>query len=617
MRLSEFRVHGLGRLVQVYEDPSNLNYLTSYSYDTLNNLTTVSQGSQTRSFAYDSLKRLSSAINPESGTIGYTYDPNGNLLTKTDARSVTATYTYDALNRAATRSYGDGTPAVTYSYDSTSITNGKGRLASVSSSVSTYSYNGYDAMGKPTSATETLGSQNYSVAYGYDLAGHVIGMTYPSGRTVSYNYDQAGRLADADSTHPAFKGTLGDGTSRTYSSAINYSAMGGMTVEKFGTDTALYNKLFYNSRGQLSEIRESTTYTSAADTTWNRGAIVNYYSNNCWGMCGGSTSTTSMTDNNGNLKKQETYVPNNEENTSATSWSQQYDYDTLNRLQRVHESTGTTALDWQQEYAYDRYGNRTINGATDKTFGNGVNSAQMAVSTATNRMYGPGETDASHTQVDYDAAGNQIKDFTATTGAGSRVYDAENRMTIARDTSNNPLATYTYDADGRRVKRNLTNQSPAVETWQVYGISGELLAEYAANASPAYPQKEYGYRNGQLLITAEGPTRSNVALAANGGTATAQNYTQDGVYAGLHFQPSYANDGTRYIHGPGGDHFWRDEHGLSSWVQIDFNGSKSIDEIDVYTIDGSVTQADPTATQTFSSQGATSYTVQYGTGAPG
>src|SRR5205807_2023649 len=28
-----------------------------------------------------------------------------------------------------------------------------------------------------------------------------------------------------------------------------------------------------------------------------------------------------------------------------------------------------------------------------------------------------------------------------------------------------------------------------------------LLTEYAANAPPASPQKEYGYRNGQLLIT--------------------------------------------------------------------------------------------------------------------
>jgi len=45
---------------------------------------------------------------------------------------------------------------------------------------------------------------------------------------------------------------------------------------------------------------------------------------------------------------------------SYTTWYQQYDYDSLNRLQRVHEYTGSTPTDWQQEYSYDRYGNRTI-----------------------------------------------------------------------------------------------------------------------------------------------------------------------------------------------------------------------------------------------------------------
>jgi hypothetical protein len=41
-----------------------------------------------------------------------------------------------------------------------------------------------------------------------------------------------------------------------------------------------------------------------------------------------------------------------------------------------------------------------------------------------------------------------------------------------------------------------------VETWEVYGHTGELIAEYAANANATTPQKEYGYRNGELLITA-------------------------------------------------------------------------------------------------------------------
>ena len=50
----------------------------------------------------------------------------------------------------------------------------------------------------------------------------------------------------------------------------------------------------------------------------------------------------------------------------------------------------------------------------------------------------------------------------------------------------------------------------ATETWQVYGIDGELLAEYAAAGALTIPQKEYGYRNGKLLVTAEPNAGNNV-----------------------------------------------------------------------------------------------------------
>lgn len=171
----------------------------------------------------------------------------------------------------------------------------------------------------------------------------------------------------------------------------------------------------------------------------------------------------------------------------------------------------------------------------------------------------------------------------------------------------------TYDADGRRVRRGLGEDG---EVWQVYGAGGELLAEYAPASSPSQPLKEYGYRSGELLVTADAPTRRNVALASAGATATALRYTPDGAYPGLTFQPTYANDGARYV-SPQGDRYWRDGVGLPTWVEVDFTGPKTIDEVDVYTLaDHPVyqTQSNPTATQTFTQYGVTSFEVQYWTG---
>ena len=97
----------------------------------------------------------------------------------------------------------------------------------------------------------------------------------------------------------------------------------------------------------------------------------------------------------------------------------------------------------------------------------------------------------------YDGAGNLSRD--THTGDGTRIYDGENRMTGAQYFSGQvQTAGYTYDADGRRVRRS----DYGAEVWQIYGMDGELTAEYAAQSPPATPQKEYGYRGGELLVSA-------------------------------------------------------------------------------------------------------------------
>jgi len=475
-------------------------YYTSYAYDLLDDLTNVTQGTQPlRTFAYDSLKRLTSASNPESGTISYQYDNNGNLTQKTDARLIVTTYAYDALNRNTSVTYTNdpaGTPGVVRTYDQ--APNGKGRLwqtQMTGTGDSVTAIDSYDALGRPLiqhqELTYVVGNhlavKSYSVQRTYDLAGHVLTQTYPSGHTVNYAYDSAGRTS-------SFAGNLGDNKLRNYSTEIIYSAMGAITKEKFGTDTPIYNKLFYNSRGQLAEIRESTSYTGPNDTDFNRGAIINFYST-CWGSCGGSNSTTPMTDNNGNLRRQEVYIyrPNL---IDYDYFAQSYDYDSLNRLQYVSEKLNGTGNDtFKQAYTYDRWGNRTIDQVN--TTPNVPHPGYTVDPGNNNRLLAP----AGYVHL-YDAAGNQTKDTYTTNNSagGQRTYDAENRMVTAQQFPSGKQGTtwayYTYNGDGQRVRRKVYG----VETWSVYGMDGELVAEYPQQVAAGSPQKEYGYRNGQLLV---------------------------------------------------------------------------------------------------------------------
>jgi RHS repeat-associated protein len=177
--------------------------------------------------------------------------------------------------------------------------------------------------------------------------------------------------------------------------------------------------------------------------------------------------------------------------------------------------------------------------------------------------------------------------------------------------ANSQWQTYTYDASGQRVRRNVNG----VETWAIYGLGGELLAEYAASAAPASPQKEYGYRNGQLLITAE--SRTNVALATNGATASASSTYSPSQGQGYSAVPAEAINGDRTGKVGSSTAWWNDgtQNSGPDWLQVDFNGSKTIEEIDLFTAQDNYTNPSaPTETMTFSLYGLTGYDVQYWNG---
>src|SRR5713226_2341704 len=162
---------------------------------------------------------------------------------------------------------------------------------------------------------------------------------------------------------------------------------------------------------------------------------------------------------------------------------------------------------------------RAIHGST------GTSNQQFSVDGNTNRIGVPaGQSGA----MSYDPAGNLTTD-TYSGAAVTRAYDAENRMTSETTWNSVVSGSYSYDGDGKRVKRNVNG----IETWQVYGLGGELLAEYAQNASPTSPQKEYGYRNGQLLVTVNvttgwgsAPTLNDNPMVAKQTTVQARHITE-------------------------------------------------------------------------------------------
>ncbi|HET9183008.1 MAG TPA: RHS repeat domain-containing protein [Candidatus Angelobacter sp.] len=257
-------------------------YVTLYRYDALDNLTcAVQKGSDTtsftdcasapaswrpRSFVYDSLSRLTSASNPESGTVTYSYaaettcNPAGEeLRTKTDARGLVTTYCYDAEHRVTQKTFSDSTPALYFTYDvapswMSDPTNVVDRLveannqyAGASGSIATALVNSYDSMGRVKrrwQQTPSTSPGGFFVYADYDLAGNPLDLTYPSGRKVNFTFDAVGRLQKAYSM---------SGSEYDFVKVSAFWPTGAWSNASYGNGTQQQDT--YNPRLQPSELK--------------------------------------------------------------------------------------------------------------------------------------------------------------------------------------------------------------------------------------------------------------------------------------------------------------------------------------------------------------------------
>jgi len=465
------RTNALGQLLNVWEikeqdadiesisfgSPAQSLYglKTSYAYDTLGNLATVTQGTQPqRTFSYSSLSRLLSANNPESGLISYEYDPNGNLTKKTDARQVVTNYVYDELNRIKTRTYSapsglqnyQASQPATYEYDA--AVNAKGRLTKVSSSVSETRYTAFDKLGRVTASeqrtvsdplTETIATATpRTMSYVYNLAGMLTEETYPSGRVVKNVLDAEGDLSIVQSKKNQNAGYW------NYASHFSYTAAGAVSSMQLGNGR--WESTQFNSRLQPTQIALGTTPQSLTNLL-----KLDY--------------TYGTTDNNGNVKTQIITVPAAGTAPAFTA-TQTYNYDSLNRLKDASEVIGGNQT-WKQTFNYDRFGNRTFNASQTTTLGSCSQTVcNPSINTADNRFNaGQGYS--------YDNAGNlktdaEGKQFT---------YDADNKQTEVKTSNSVSQGTYFYDADGKRVKKVVP--STGETTIFIYDVAGKLVAEYS------------------------------------------------------------------------------------------------------------------------------------------
>jgi RHS repeat-associated protein len=430
----------LGRVVEVVEHPDDAApWTTFYSYDLLDHLTGVTQGSQpARTFSYDSLGRLREASNPESGLVRFEYDKSGTLTWRRDARGVETTYDPDALGRVRRRAYSDGTPPVSFAWDENpggllpATPWSRGRLLAVDNGVSRTEYS-YGPHGHVGTSVQRTGADRFAFSYVTDLAGHVVAQRYPSGRVVNTAVDKLDRVTSVvDAVGPR-------------ASDFAYAPHGAPLSMRLGN--GLVQKAAFNSRLQPTEI--------ALDGATSQLLSIQY---RYWPLGAGPAS------NDGNVWEQKIWARTLSK--PPVPITQVYGYDGLNRLRSASEAGG-----WSQEYRYDRWGNRVVLGYVPQPAFTPRDLATH-VDSRTNRLRVGSSA--------YDPAGNQTTD-----ALGRRVtYDAENRQTgfntaVGADGLVHSTV-YGYDGEGRRVLAT----GPEGRTVFVYDAQGRLAAEYSDAVPP-------------------------------------------------------------------------------------------------------------------------------------
>jgi RHS repeat-associated protein len=432
---------GLGRLTSVCEitsasgsgpcGQSNMTtgFLTKYTYDALGNLLTVAQnaqpgaigGTQTRSYTYDGLSRLTSEQNPETGTITYTYDTDvtcgtskGDLVKKIDAVGNVICLAYDALHRVTSVTYPSGsyaasTPAKTFIYDATTFgctspnVNVKGRLGEAFTGPSTAKITDiaycYSPRGETTDTFESTpnsgGYYHTTASYWANGALETLGGV-PGLSGWTFSVDGEGR---------PFSATYNASTPIDWVTNTTYYPSNPATTVTFGdSDTDVYS--YDATTGRMNQfqftVRGTTTESLTGAVGWNANRTL------------------------GSLAITDGFTPAHTQTCS-------YGYDALARISSVGCVNSSNTTIWTQSFIPDAFGNLSKSGTT--TF---AASYLLANGTTNNQ-----EQSVASCVPTYDANGNLTKDCT-----NSDVYawNADGRPTTLNGEG------ITYDALDRRVE---------------------------------------------------------------------------------------------------------------------------------------------------------------------
>ena len=478
---------GRGNLTSIQDPANGSTKLTTFTYDPMNRIKTITYPGATASitYHYDYRGRRDYVIDQNNFKTSYGYDDADRLTSVTDAQSPTAgvtTYGYDSESN------------LTDIYDAKQnhtqfqvVTGNVLKTTFPSTLTETY---GYDNNNNPHTKTDRNGN---NFTYTYDFQNRLDSVHTPE-QTITYTYDPAGRLTqvtDASGTY----GFVYDNMDRLTEADTNYAFLGiGNQAVKYGYDKA--------------SNRNSMTDPQSVATTYGYDVL---------------NRLSSLTYNGQTPNYTFGYDPLSRRNslTRPNGIATSYGYDSMSDLLSVLHKQGTTVIDGAS-YTYDQAGNRKTR--TDKrtnvTLTYGYDNIYQLLSAKQGTT-----TKESYT---YDLVGNRLSSLgvspynynssneLTSTPSGSYTYDnngnrktdpsgaqyswdSQNRLTQVVLPGAGGTVNFKYDAFGRRAQKSFTQGSTTTTTNYIYDAanilatvnsSGAVLARYVETNGIDEPMEE-------------------------------------------------------------------------------------------------------------------------------
>jgi RHS repeat-associated protein len=437
---------------------------TTYSYDLVNNITTITHPDNTGTTIrrFDTNGSLLSETDQLNRSTSYTYDNNRNKLTETDAAQKTTTFTYDTNGHLK---------SVTDPQNKTVsfVNSSTGLILSATNQLNQVRTFTYDAASNFTGITDQLGN-SFSLAYNdkgnpisltdgtgkttrltYDAFGRIIAKVDPIGRTTAYTYDGMGRvltMTDARGIHRFEYDEIGNLLSIVdplmNETRYEYDANGNRTAEidarqnrtSYEYDAA--NRLIKVTYADNTAMRYTYNFRGQKETQTDQSNRVARY----------------FYDNAGQLVK--TIHPNQTE-VNIT-------YDEIGRVKTVtNELNKTTTYEYEPNCGCrDRLTKITDADGKVTQFTYDAKGRRISFRDANNN----------ETRYEYDVRDNLLKTIYADNSFATNTYDGHDRLLTATD-QEGKLTRYSYDEVG-----NLTSLTDAKNqtTLHTYDVLNNLLS---------------------------------------------------------------------------------------------------------------------------------------------